>query len=91
MAAQANPKASECKKCRLWRPVNNNVDDLTALQKKHKDGKKLDFDGTQLDTDESDVVENMAFGPEDILLVELPFNGKFLFEKAAPATSHDDT
>jgi hypothetical protein len=74
------------KQCKLWRPVSNNMDDILAIQKKYKENSTVDFDGTPLDTEETEAVENMALGPEDILLVELPSGGKFKLEKVPELT-----
>jgi len=74
LAYNAGNKQVQYQKCRLWRHVNNKMDDIGELEKRQKNYTQMDFDGTRLDADEDDeeAVDDMALTPEDIIIVEMP-------------------
>jgi len=55
-------------KVKLWKYLNNNVDDILALEKRQKNYTTVEIDALLI---EDEIVDDMAIAAEDIVVVEL--------------------
>jgi hypothetical protein len=55
-------------KVKLWKYLNNNVDDILALEKRQKNYTTVEIDALLI---EDEIVDDMAIASEDIVVVEL--------------------
>lgn len=63
-------------KLRIWKSGSNNVDEITELEKKYRNFTTVKCDGLLL---EDEKVEDMNIASDDILIVELPKEGEWVF------------
>ena len=68
-------------KCRLWKSLTNQLNEIKDLDKKYKNYTSVKIDGICLNVHEQDrnkLIEDLDLAEEDIIIVEMPKGNQFI-------------